>query len=172
MARSRLVSGIVVGLFLLSGCGKPEFKEFTSTEGRFKVLMPGTPTEKTETASGVTMKIFSVEGRNGAYAVAFADMPIPAGESEAQIHKRLNGARDGAVANVKGLLKTETKITLSEKHLGREFEASLPEQKGMLRARIYLVNQRLYQIMVVGKPEWTSSSEATKFLESFTLTSP
>jgi hypothetical protein len=155
---------------LASGCKQAQWAEFASPEGRFKVQMPGTPTQKSEYTAGVEMKMFMVEQKGGAFAVAYADLPIPQRESAQQTQLRLNGARDGCIQNVKGSLANESRITLEGKFPGRDIEVNLPAQKGLMRNKIFVVNQRLYQVMVIGSPAWTNSAEAKKFMESFALT--
>ena len=43
------------------------------------------------------------------------------------------------------------------------------EGKRLFRVRVYLVDQRLYQVVVFGTPEAATSKEADKFLDSFKL---
>ncbi len=173
MRQNRIAWAVGCVLLLVSGCGKAgkaEFKEFASAEGRFKVKMPGTPKEEMHFAGLVSMKVYSVQEENGAYAVAFADMPISMPESAAQVQARLDGARDGMVKKANATLTSAHSISLRGTHPGREVNADLPAQKGKLRARVYLVDKRLYQVMVVGTKSWTTSSDATKFLDSLVVT--
>jgi len=170
MTRKVVLLAAVCGLLLVSGCEKEEFKEFASGEGRFKVQMPGTPREETNFAAGTSFKTYSIQEMNGAYAVAFADMPIPSGERDAQIQARLDGARDGMVRNINATLTGSSFIRLNGKYPGREVRADLPGKKGILRARVYLVDRRLYQVMVVGTTSWANSPETTTFLDSLVVT--
>jgi hypothetical protein len=170
MRQTRIWPLFVVACFLAGGCRKVEFKEFSSPEGRFKVEFPGTPKKTNQQAAGIKMTTYTVEEKNGAYVVAFADAPIPSGETEAQLRKRLDGARDGMVGNVGGKLTSESDLTLKDKYPGREVKADIPSKKGALRARVYIVDGRLYQVMVIGTSSWITSAEATRFLDSFALT--
>jgi hypothetical protein len=172
MARRWSVGGMVFlcVVMLASGCKKAEWAEFTSKEGRFKVQMPGTPRQKSEFAAGVDLRMFVVEQTGGAYVVAYADLPILERETAQQTQIRLDGARDGCIRNVNGSLTNETRITLEGKFPGRDIKANLPEKKGLMRNKIFVVNQRFYQVLVIGPPEWTNSAEAKKFMESFALT--
>ena len=163
------VTLFAVSVALLDGCGKAEFKPFNSAAGKFSCEFPGSPKEQSQSVSGTQMKMFSVEERTGAYMVAYADMPIPANETPAEIQARLDGSRDGMVQNMKGTFKSESKIELNGKHPGREVQADLPKENAGVRARVYLVGTRLYQIMVVGKKGFTDSAEATRFLNSLKL---
>jgi hypothetical protein len=170
MSRLKWVGAVTVGLLLLCGGDKAEFEEFASKEGRFKVQMPGTPEEKTQTVAGVTLNLFLLEETDGGYAVAYADLPIAADEKVEAIQKRLDGARDGMLRNINATLVRESKITLKGKYQGREIEANLPDKKGLLRARLYVVNKRLYQVMVVGTTDYVRAESATKFLGSLVVT--
>jgi hypothetical protein len=158
----------VLAVVLLARRG--ELREFTSAEGRFKVLIPGTPRPQNQNAAGMVLKAFAVEQWGGAYIVAFADVAIGANEPAWQTEQRLNGSRDGALRNVNATLVREGKVTLQGKYLGREMEANLPNQKGVIRARFYIVGSRMYQMMVVGTPAFTRSATADRFLDSLTLT--
>jgi hypothetical protein len=144
--------------------------EFTSADGRFKVQMPGTPKEGSQASGGATMKTYSIESRNGAYVVGYADLPIPANEPEAAVQERLDGARDGAVRGGNATLSNSYRITLAGKYPGREFSATLNGTKGILRAKVYLVKGRLYQVMVIGTDSFANSSDSRQFLDSFALT--
>src|SRR5262249_46059582 len=108
--------------------------------------------------------------KNGAFAVMYADMPIPPNETPQQIQMRLDGAREGMVRNANAKLTNASNITLDGKHPGREAQADLPVQNGVLRARIYVVGTRLYQVMATGTKSWADSPDVTKFLDSFALT--
>jgi hypothetical protein len=131
--------------------------------------MPGTPKEQTQQAAGITLKMYVVAQGNDGYAVGYADVPGVAAEQGFQLEARLDGARDGAIRNVNGKLREEKKLTLEGKYPGREFIADVPEKKLVLRARLYIVNGRLYQTLVVGVADFANSDTATKFLDSFAL---
>jgi hypothetical protein len=145
-------------------------KVFRCPEGKFTVFMPVNPRKQEAKILGVQMNMFFFQERDGAYAVAYADLPIPSGESSAKIQERLDGARDGMVRNVNGKLTGESRIFLQSKHPGREVRAELPAVGGILRARVYIAGSRLYQVAVMGLPAWANSEEATRFLNSIAVT--
>ena len=80
-----------------------------------------------------------------------------------------DSSRDGAVANMEGKLVSEKNVKLG-KHPGREIRINVAEGKRLFRVRVYLVEQRLYQVVVFGTPETATSKDADKFLDSFKLT--
>ncbi len=170
MAKMLLFVCVAVGLAVVAGC-QPPLKEYVSKEYKFRVKFPGSPEVKDQTAAGIQFKMFSTESRSGANVVGVADMPIPANESAAMIQQRLDGARDGAIKNIGGTQTSSTSIVMAGKYPGREFSASITQPtKGQVRARIWLVGTRLYQIMVVGTDSYATSKDSTAFLDSFQLT--
>jgi hypothetical protein len=164
----RSVGGLFVVLLFLSGCSKPEFKEFRCAGGRFKVQMPGTPKEQQQEVSGITLKSYSVENWTGAYAVAYADIPHSFGELGGKMTAMLDGAENGMVKNVNAKLLRSSEVKLANKFVGREVKAELPN-KGLVLARIFIINRRLYQVVVTGTREWVASADATKFLDSLVI---
>jgi hypothetical protein len=146
-------------------------QDFTSAEWSFKARFPGKPKEQTQSGPfGTTMTMYGVESRDGVYAVAIAALPIPAGESPEMLQNRLDGSRDGAIGNVGGKLQSSKSIMLNGKYPGCEFSATITKPKqGQIRAKIYLVEARLYQVMVMGSDSYATSSQANDFLDSFQL---
>ena len=160
----------VCAVVLFSGCGKRNFSEFTSKEGGFKVLMPGTPKEKKQDAQGVNMSMYIVEESSGAYFASYADLPIPKNEPDAKIQQRLDDSVKGAVTNVSAKVTSQSNIKLDGKYPGREIAADVPSKNGAMKLRIYFVGTRLYQVMVLGTKSWLKSSDSSKFFDSFQLT--
>ncbi|VTU01773.1 Uncharacterized protein OS=Crinalium epipsammum PCC 9333 GN=Cri9333_3190 PE=4 SV=1 [Gemmataceae bacterium] len=163
---------------LAGGCKKSgPMEAFDSKEWKFTAKFPGKPEVKSQSAPvpggpQVTMHMFSVTERNGAMMIGVADMPIPEGEGAAKIEERLDGARDGAVANIGATLQTSSPVKLQGKYPGREFTAKLPPPpkgppEGLVKARIYLVGKRLYQTMVIGTTAFVIEARSTEFLDSF-----
>jgi hypothetical protein len=179
-----LVSRVAVSVVLAAcGCGwglavepapppRAAMAEFVSKDWKFAAKFPGKPQEQKQTTAGVALTMFAIESKDGVHGVAVSDMPLPDGETAAQIQDRLDGARDGAVRNVGGTLTSSSQITIGkQKHPGREFNATVTMPKeGQIRARVYLVGKRFYQVMVMGTNDFATSKEATAFLDSFRVT--
>ncbi len=92
----------------------------------------------------------------------------PAAIKKSPIKDVLDSSRDGAVGNLKGELDSEKDIKLGD-YPGREVRIAVDEGKKLFRARVYLVDQRLYQVVVFGTKDAATSKEADKFLDSFQL---
>jgi hypothetical protein len=181
-----LLTGLIVAVFFLGsrgGQGNPggprnaavpvipadvvHLQEFTSAEGRFKVLMPGAPQQRPSPQGGT---IYGWEGEGCFFAVAVEDLPIPPDEPPGVIEKRLDGSRDTSVKKVNGKILSERRIQLQGKHPGREVVASLPDTGRVLRSRFYLVGSRAYLLTVIGEDRDIRSPTANRFFESLTLT--
>jgi hypothetical protein len=154
---------------LLVGCG-PSFNEYTSTEGRFTVRVPGTPQVTRKEIPGATVFMATVEQPSGRYVVGWMDIQPKPDEGEAPVWVSLGNARDSAVRSVGGTLLFDHKITLGgKKYPGFDLLIELPGKEDRTRDRMYLVNGRLYQVIASGRKWWVESSDTQKFLDSFRL---
>jgi hypothetical protein len=168
--RRLFVAVLGVGLLSAEAC-KKEFKEF-SPDGKFKVLMQGAPREDTQFATGgegqmgAFVKSWTVEQGDGAYSVSVTDLPGPHRPESDPV---LDGAVRGLSTGVGGTVTSNSKVTLAGKYPGRAFEGTVPKKSGVMQARIYLVNDRLYQLLAIGKKSFIDSAEAARFLDSFQL---
>ena len=122
------------------------WKEFSSTAGRFKVALPGNPTETSTTIESRLGKIkrhtFTFGVGFATFLVTYSDFPVVLTEPE-QVKKFLDHMHEGEVAAFQGKLLSMTEIEL-DGYPGREFIAETP--KSTFRMRYYLVGQRFYQI--------------------------
>jgi hypothetical protein len=166
----RPLAALAVALVASAGCQKP-MAEYTNSQYKFTAMFPGTPKEQSQSAAGVAFKMFGTEDKNGAFMVGVGDMPIGENESAEQTRMRLDGAQAGAIANVGGSLKASKDVQLDGKYPGREFSASITKPTtGQVRARVYLVGRRMYQVMVIGTDSYATSARANQFMDSFKLT--
>jgi hypothetical protein len=162
---------VVLALILLCGCvSKPvELQPFSSADGRFSILMPGAPkyeSTNVDTAAGtLVMHSYMVEDAGMAYGVIYSDYPDFMKDADPQAV--LDGGRDGAVAKIKGTLISETPLTLGG-YPGRDITVSA----GTLgfRSRIYLVNTRIYSVIVTGPTDKLKLPRVDEVLDSFKLT--
>ena len=155
------------------------WKEFTSQDGFFTVLLPGTPVKQLQQAGSPTGPVdyfaYTLQTEAHSYYVAFIDFPEVPNDARG-IRKILDGARDGAIATINGTLVSEQDLSLKGMP-GRAMTVEGPSQ--VLKARIYLAELRLYLLMIVASktpaptPEAGILDNATveKFLGSFKLMS-
>jgi hypothetical protein len=172
---------IVLGCLWMGGCGGsqspapeaakaglPELSEFTSKECRFKVLMPGKPKEEILPDESDSMKTFMVGNDRGVFCVGYGShRPIESDSPTAQ--NWLDVSAKETLRGQGSTLLTMKKIVLAGKYPGREMTGNWQNGKGIVRARIYLVERRYYQTVVLGQQEFVNSEAAQKFLDSFTI---
>lgn len=160
----RMLGPLTAAFFLcfLSGCGGVEFKEFTSPEGKFSILMPANPEKKTQDVLGQTMVAYGKNVRNGAYVVGYFDVP-------AGVPVSLPGAAQGAANTAAGKVTTEREFTF-EGNKGLEFEAETTKPKGYVSGRVIVINNRFYQLLAMGNNARLTDGDVQKFLTSFKLT--
>ncbi|HCA93742.1 MAG TPA: hypothetical protein DEP38_03445 [Cyanobacteria bacterium UBA9226] len=146
------------------------WKPFSSAEGGFTLLMPGTPKpveQNLNTPNGrINLKGFMVQRRNEAnYLVIYTDLPSKTIENDKDIEELFDGIVEGFQRRTRGELVNEENITLNN-FPGREFKMELSGNI-TARSRVYLVNQRLYQLVVVTPREEDLPQSIQGFLDSF-----
>ncbi|HQV71267.1 MAG TPA: hypothetical protein PLJ62_09670 [Thermoflexales bacterium] len=148
-------------------------KLFTSNEGKFAVWMPGEPKKSSQTVDTAGMKIdvtfYTLEIGTGAYLLGYNDYPADKVQ-QADAQNILDGARDGGLKNINATLLSETKIE-QDGFPGRDItaRASVQGREYAVRIRVFLVNNRLYQQMVLTEPGKIPDGDIAKFVDSFKL---
>jgi TonB family protein len=155
------------------------WKEFSSTAGRFKVALPGDPTESSETTEYSFRKFkrytFTLGTGFGAFHVSYSDIPVILAEPDDVKEFLDHHMHEAEVGAFRGRLLSKTEIEL-DGFPGRELIALTPNS--MSRMRYYLVGQRFYQI-AISTPIDTAKNAAemdrsrelitAKFFDSFKL---
>ncbi|NJP04392.1 MAG: hypothetical protein HC837_01535 [Chloroflexaceae bacterium] len=136
-------------------------------------MMPGTPEESSQNvdtdAGGMGLNTYQVALSNVAYTVMYSDFPqdmidlVDAAEL-------LKGGQEGALGSLDGTLISEREIDLNG-HPGREIvaESQIEGIDAVLKGRFYLVNNRLYQTLVIGQKDRVTDEDMNRFLDSFSV---
>src|SRR5262245_31107542 len=125
-------------LLVAAALASAEPKEISSTEGGFKVKMPGPPKESTVDTKVGPLVTYTVEAPDGnAYGLQWVDIKKDPPKDLEEQKKRLEQARDGAVGSVMGKVVADKEIKLEDKHPGRDFTAEVPASKTLLRSRVF-----------------------------------
>lgn len=139
---------------------------YSSATGRFNILMPVQPKvqeQPVDTAAGQLINyVFMAQSGSAAFAISYADYP----QNDADPQGVLDDVRQGAITGIKGTLISGKNIT-HKGYPGREFQAST--QGALYTSRIYLVKNRLYQMVVVAPAAQASAADINRFLTSFDL---
>jgi hypothetical protein len=172
---TRILSSIAVIAALVAACSDPGWQELNIPDGGFRIMGQGPPlVEKHELATPVGTIIahwYSIGTRDAAYGVGYADWPeqvIRATEPR----KIFSILREGWIKRIDGKLQGDgTDIKLENKYPGMEFIAwgKLKDRDAYVRGRFYLVDNRLYQVVVFGNKSAMPASDINRFLNSFKL---
>jgi hypothetical protein len=163
---------VPVALILLSiTCHAGErWKEFAPKEGKFRVLMPGTPEAsevKFESEFGpATFHMNTVEEGESFYGAHYSDYTEAI--KKLPVKRVYDASRDGAAENMKGKVVGEGDVKLGA-HAGREIRIEV-DGRSLFRARVFLVGTRLYQVVYFGPKGAATSKEVDRYLDSFKLT--
>ena len=140
---------------------------FTSELGRFSVLMPETPTEKTDTTPSehgpYTTHLFITRDKitNNVYLIGWVDYD-PSFNFNKQSELAAN--RDNFVKGIEARLVSTRPLTI-DGYQALEFVAETAEM--IFKSRVYMVGRRPYQI-VIGYPKDTENPLTTnRFFNSF-----
>ena len=143
---------------------------FVSEEGRFSVLMPETPTDKTETVDSAhgpyTTHLFIVRDTTNVYLIGWVDYD-PSFNFNRQAELEAN--RDNFVKGINARLVT-TRPTIIDGYSALEFSAETDDR--IFKSRVYMVGRRPYQI-VIGSPKGEDNSAVvSRFFKSFKISLP
>ncbi len=149
---------------------EPEWKAFASRQGRFTVNFPGVPKEKSTTeVEGVVLHHFVAELQGGevAYLVMYNDLAAGAKEAGPQF------LLDTIASSFGEQVKAKKNITIAG-HAGMELELEKIQdgQTLLITDRIYLVENRMYQVMVAKAKGKQDPVPPAQFLDSFHLSVP
>jgi hypothetical protein len=169
---------LAVVLLVAAGCSDPSWREVASPDGGFRIRMRGDPRveqRNVDTPAGkITGHWYSLDGEDSVFGVGFADYPH-------QILQRtpsrnmFSGVRDSWLKRIGGQLDgNATDIKLDGKWVGMEFSArgKLDGRDAWMRGRLYLVDNRLYQLIVFGNKETIPVSDINQFMGSFKVAQP
>ncbi len=184
--KSKLFIPLFVTTFLLTGYStfnavqaNPTFllaqsiwKPFSSKEGGFTVLMPGSPTEdqrniNTKVGTVPVNSFYVVRPDEALYGVAYADFPKEVSLNSLNINQLLNSFASGFAQGSGGRVVSQRNIRLGD-FPGREIR--LQYQQGEIgRGRIFLADKRLYQVVVITSKESGLPKSIEGFFKSFRL---
>jgi hypothetical protein len=144
-------------------------------------MFPGTVVTEADASSGIVKGRKYTVTTTAVYVVAYLDFPtdFPSNpETDPTLRDEVfNKLRDSALKAVAGKLIDETEVSL-ESHPGRLLTFSIADGS-VTRVKCYLVEKRLYQLVVVTPRELSApdggkfdQTRTTKFLDSFKLAKP
>lgn len=197
MKITKLFTFFALSIFILASCGGPSVNDelndalndlqedlenvdvadalgdastFVSDEGNFSINFPGTPTEETQSVptevGNIEMVTFMYEkSATEVYMVAYSDYPSALIELS-NAKDLLGGAKDGALGTYGATVSTEKDITV-DGNPGMYFKAN--SDSYYVTYEIYLVENRLYQIVILKDGAYATEDDYNKFTKTFKL---
>ena len=169
--RSMLATMAIV---IVTACTPSEWHELAVSEGGFSILMRPEPyyaKQQVDTPAGrMLAHLYSSDRRDAYFAVGYSDYPLALVMGTAP-DALFAGIRDTWVRRIEGRLVAGDRVTLAKQHPGLEFvaEGKIQGEDAFLHARLFLVDQRLYQIVAIGRKGEVAQGLVNRYLNSFRL---
>lgn len=111
------------------------------------------------------MHLWSARAADTLFGVGYADLQAPDA-------KTLTALRDALARNIQGKIVSERALSAGA-NAGTEFvaEGSIGEAPAVLRARLLVSGQRVYQLAAVGRARAVPAEELATFFDSFSVSS-
>lgn len=176
----RRAFAVLLALVFLAGCyADLDWRKLASDDGRFQVLMPARSQSTTRVlGAGATMTLWTATARDALFGAGFTDYA-----DDASAH--LAEARDALSRNVAGTVVDDLadpaiakralardaapgarRITISGNTGATAKQALRPV---IVHARLIPAGKRLYQLVVMTRPDALTPSELDMFFSSFEL---
>jgi predicted Zn finger-like uncharacterized protein len=176
-----VVAVVVAGVFVVP----PLFRALTAVEeptipdekwqkveipGRFRCLMPGTPTQETVPGPPAMAMHQCSPSKDLMCMVGYSGDQVTPDRLAAGSDRILNDGCDGAMRPLREMGATEVSrspITLNGKYPGRELLIKVPGRNGKMIFRLYLVNNIIFMVGVGGRGIEPGGQIPTKVFNSF-----
>jgi hypothetical protein len=139
--------------------------KFTSEAGRFSVLMPEIPKDKTETKDTehgpYTTHLFIVRDTTSVYLIGWVDYDP---EFNFNLKSEMEANRDNFVKGISAKLLTTRELKI-DGYPALEFSAETADR--IFKSRVYMVGRRPYQIVIGSPKDLDDSANLNRFFNSF-----
>jgi DNA-directed RNA polymerase subunit H (RpoH/RPB5) len=145
---------------------------YEAPDKSFKAIFAQEPKVAEQQAGTIKINMYINElGDSGALLIATNNMPKIDTADAAIVKATFDGGVKGAMKNLMGNITKETDITWQGKFPCRDVQATakLGDIEGIVRVKMILANDKLYQVMAVGEKDVISKTEIDKFLESLEI---
>lgn len=152
-----------------------QWQDLVVRDAGFSVLMRGEPEYDKRSiptpAGPIVAHLYASSRRDSVVAIGYTDYPLGmvVGGTPEQVFAP---ARETWVKRVNGKIRSQdNRLKLDGKHPGMEFFATGRNDgvESFVQARFYLVEQRLYQIVFMGRDREVPQGVVNRFLNSFKL---
>lgn len=148
--------------------GAAKMSKYSYPEGRFRVLLPGSPQMKYGSQAGLRMVDYSYPEAHGTFNISYVILPQQ--PDPAKFNLLNEKLAESVIKSIQGENVKQFGTTL-QTFPGRQIEAGqLKDKPGQsARFKIFVVRRYVYVIGVAGKKAWIDSPIANEFMSSFTV---
>jgi hypothetical protein len=161
-------SPVLAAALALAACfAELDWREFTSSEGGFTVMLPSKPARDSRelvlAGTKTTMHMVAAHAPEMAFGVGYAD--LPPGTDAGRV---IDEGRTALVKNIAGRVTAERRL---ESPMGLEFEAECSAEGNPMRlaARVLVSGNRYYQVVLVARAARAAEVDRAMFPGSFRL---
>ncbi len=129
----------------------------------FAIAMPGQPKKSTRTVQLRQETTYRLQTAAGVFQLSYLRLDGPPDEDAAVM--LLKEIPPQVAQNASGKIVANQAFRFDDDYPAREFE--IETRDGNLRTRLIVVDDRLFQITVIGTKEWVHGPQARKFWKSF-----
>ncbi len=155
------------------------WEEFTSPDGRFRVVAPGHFSVKTDTINtglgDLAYHTFYIQTKdrqaeNLFYMVSYCDYPqdVVFVDSTELVEEFFQATIEAATQSVKGVLRYATDIKLGE-NPGKFWRIDYLDDKAVIKTKAFLVGRRYYSVQTIAYKEKNINASADRFFDSFLI---
>lgn len=160
-----LLGGLV--LFLVLNSSSLTMQEFGAAGNKFRVRMPPESKEIPRPGGGALHLVEAKLPRGLLYQVTvYGSAPFGATLDRQQNELDQLGRR---LARSRRTVTSSARLMWDSGSPGRDLAGEVADGKSRFRARLWLVDRRLYFLLVQGPPDLVKSSESSRFLDSLEL---
>jgi hypothetical protein len=141
---------------------KTEWHKASPKGSKIEIQFPG----KVKEEVGKSGSQFVLETMGGKAAYMLMTSPLPKKidvTNKDDVKMILDGGRDGTVKGLKGKLLSDKDIKIG-KYPGRAVDVDTT--LGLYRARIYLTDSKMIQVIALGPKEFAEGADVKKFMDS------
>lgn len=155
-----------IALLIFHHLSFSDWKAFAPAGGEFTAWMPGSPLPQTRAGVGVAMVIYNSTDGKSQYIVSYFD--LGAGTDLGETQQALDALKKLKVSTLQGTLAEEHNVTAGSQS-GLEFILQKPQGVAMkdMRFRIFIINNRVFQLEAMGDEMALHSPDTDKFFDSF-----
>ena len=155
------LTGIVFVAMLVANFANPVTAQFKTQHADLQLTLPSKPqTASVDLGDGTMQHRLIINQPNGTIIVWHQDA-----NPQIKVEDALQRAEDAVVRMAGGKVLARSQANVAGKP-ARSFTVTLPEKGGEFRVGYYFANDKVFQVMSVGTPEFTRSDAVDEMFQS------